>query len=343
MKPCASMLVVILASMATVSHGYDRDTGQPFASRSEVIASHGMAATSQPLATQVALDILKAGGSAVDAAIAANATLGLMEPTGCGIGGDLFAIVWDAETGKLAGLNGSGRSPRALTLDYFREQGLERVPESGPLSVSVPGAVDGWFTLHERFGRLPMAEILAPAIDYAKNGFPVSELIAHYWDSNAQYLLENAEYPGFRETYMPGGKVPAKGDIFRNPRLATTYETIAAGGAEKTCLAEEAPGGCQEGLQEPPLGRRQVLLVPVARAGEGDASGHEIDLHASEADGVDLFGRGSAGHSAQACQELIHSEGFGDVVVRTGVEGVDLVGAVRASGEDEDRRLAGGA
>jgi gamma-glutamyltranspeptidase/glutathione hydrolase len=226
------MLVAILASMATVSHGYDRDTGQPFASRSEVIATHGMAATSQPLATQVALDILKAGGSAVDAAIAANATLGLMEPTGCGIGGDLFAIVWDAETGKLAGLNGSGRSPRALTLDYFREQGLERVPESGPLSVSVPGAVDGWFTLHERFGRLPMAEILAPAIDYAKNGFPVSELIAHYWDSNAQYLLENAEYPGFRETYMPGGKVPAKGDIFRNPRLATTYETIAAGGRD---------------------------------------------------------------------------------------------------------------
>ena len=232
MKPCASILLALLASMAAVSHGYDRETGQPFASRSEVIASHGMAATSQPLATQVALDILKAGGTAVDAAIAANATLGLMEPTGCGIGGDLYAIVWDAESGKLVGLNGSGRSPRALTLGYFRGQGIEQVPGSGPLSVSVPGAVDGWFALHERFGRLPIAEILAPAVDYANNGFPVSELIAHYWDLNARYFLNNAEYPGFRETYMPGGKAPAKGDVFRNPRLATTYEKIAAGGRD---------------------------------------------------------------------------------------------------------------
>lgn len=232
MKPCASMLLALLASMAAVSHAYDRETGQPFASRSEVIATHGMAATSQPLATQVALDILKAGGSAVDAAIAANATLGLMEPTGCGIGGDLFAIVWDAEAGKLTGLNGSGRSPRALTLDHFRENGIRQVPESGPLSVSVPGAVDGWFALHERFGRLPIAEVLAPAIGYAKNGFPVSELIAHYWELNARYFMENAEYPGFRDTYMPGGKVPAKGDVFRNPRLATTYEKIAAAGRD---------------------------------------------------------------------------------------------------------------
>jgi gamma-glutamyltranspeptidase/glutathione hydrolase len=230
MKPCAPLVLALLSSMAAVSHGYDRETGQPFASRSEVIATHGMAATSQPLATQVALDILKAGGSAVDAAIAANATLGLMEPTGCGIGGDLFAIVWDAESGRLAGLNGSGRAPRALTLEHFRKNGIAQVPGSGPLSVSVPGAVDGWFALHERFGRLPMSEVLAPAIAYAKNGFPVSELIAHYWDQSAQYFLANGEYPGFRETYMPGGKAPAKGDIFRNPRLATTYEEIATGG-----------------------------------------------------------------------------------------------------------------
>ena len=236
MVPRVSPRLLFAASMTmalpAVCHGYDRETGNPFASRSEVIAAHGMAATSQPLATQVALDVLKAGGSAVDAAIAANATLGLMEPTGCGIGGDLFALVWDAGNARLTGLNASGRSPKALTLEHFEKEGLEQVPESGPLSVSVPGAVDGWFALHERYGRLPMSEILAPAIGYARNGFPVSELIAHYWDLNARYFLEQAEYPGFRETYIPGGKVPKTGDIFRNPRLATTYEMIASGGRD---------------------------------------------------------------------------------------------------------------
>ena len=133
--------------------GYDRVAGRAHASRSEVIAPHGMAATSQPLATQVALDILKAGGSAVDAAIAANAALGLMEPTGNGIGGDLFAIVWDAEKKELTGLNASGRAPKAMTLEYFKENGIESIPPFGPLPVSVPGAVDGWFELHGRYGR----------------------------------------------------------------------------------------------------------------------------------------------------------------------------------------------
>jgi gamma-glutamyltranspeptidase/glutathione hydrolase len=212
-----------------VTSGFDRHTGEPFASRSEVIAANAMAATSQPLATQVALDILKAGGSAVDAAIAANAALGLMEPTGCGIGGDLFAIVWDAAKRELTGLNASGRSPRALGLDVFRERGLAQVPELGPLSVSVPGAVDGWFELHARHGRLSMAEVLAPAIGYAREGFPVSELIAHYWRLNAPARME---YPGFAETFLPGGRPPAKGDIFRNPRLADTYHRIAEGGRD---------------------------------------------------------------------------------------------------------------
>ena len=149
--------------------GYDRVTGRTHASRSEVIAPHGMAATSQPLATQIALDVLKAGGSAVDAAIAANAALGLMEPTGCGIGGDLFAIVWDAESKELTGLNGSGRAPQAMTLDYFRERGLTSIPSFGPLPVSVPGTVDGWFELHDRYGRLPMEELLAPACSRARS------------------------------------------------------------------------------------------------------------------------------------------------------------------------------
>lgn len=207
----------------------DRITGHAFASRSVVLAQRGMAATSQPLATQVALDILKRGGTAVDAAIAANAMLGLVEPTGCGIGGDLFAIVWDARTKKLYGLNGSGRSPAGLTLQHFQRQGLATIPPHGPLPVTVPGAVDGWFELHGRFGKLPMTEILAPAIDYARRGFPVSELIAHYWALNAGRL---ERFPGFRKTFMPGGRAPAAGEIFRNPDLARTYENIARGGRD---------------------------------------------------------------------------------------------------------------
>jgi gamma-glutamyltranspeptidase/glutathione hydrolase len=207
----------------------DRLTGELFATRSEVIAPHGMAATSQPLATQIALDILKAGGSAVDAAIAANAALGLMEPVGCGIGGDLFAIVWDAEEEELAGLNASGRSPKSLTLEWFREQGIDRIPAFGPLPVSVPGAVDGWFELHARYGKLSMAEVLAPAIRYAREGFPVSEVIAYYWGRNAEFLKD---YPGFAEIFMPAGRAPKKGEMFRNPFLADTYEKLAAGGRD---------------------------------------------------------------------------------------------------------------
>ena len=227
MKRTATLLLAAMASVTAA--GYDRITGEAFASRSEVIATHGMAATSQPLATQVALDILKAGGSAVDAAIAANATLGLMEPTGSGIGGDLFAIVWDAEKGELAGLNASGRSPQSLSLEHFREHGLSGVPYLGPLPVSVPGAVDGWFELHERYGQLPMEDVLAPAIRYAREGFPVSELIAHLWDLNAE---TRKDFPGFAETFLPGGEAPDKGDIFRNPRLAATYGKIATGGRD---------------------------------------------------------------------------------------------------------------
>ncbi|MDH3840567.1 MAG: gamma-glutamyltransferase [Chromatiales bacterium] len=225
-RVCAAVVLVGVADMAD---GFDRQGDDPFASRSEVIAPHGMAATSQPLATQIALDILKAGGSAVDAAIAANAALGLMEPTGCGIGGDLFAIVWDGTAKRLHGLNASGRSPRALSLKYFREQGLERIPERGPLPVSVPGAVDGWFELHARFGRLPMEELLAPAIAYARHGFPVTEVIAWHWARNAKILQG---YPGFAEVFMPAGKAPAKGEVFRNPRLADTYRKIAEGGRD---------------------------------------------------------------------------------------------------------------
>ncbi len=225
----ALALILGGSTLAAVEPGYDRITGRNFASRSEVIAARGMAATSQPLATQIALDMLQAGGSAVDAAIAANAALGLMEPTGCGIGGDLFAIVWDADKNELIGLNASGRAPALMTLDYFRERSIERIPPYGPLPVSVPGAVDGWFELHERFGKLPIADILAPAIRYADEGFPVSEVIAYYMQRNAERL---GRYPGFAETFMPDGRMPTKGEMFRNPRLARTYEAIAAGGRD---------------------------------------------------------------------------------------------------------------
>jgi gamma-glutamyltranspeptidase/glutathione hydrolase len=223
------LLIGLVLSMTAAAQGFDRPVGQPHASRSEVIATHGMAATSQPLATQVALDILKAGGSAVDAAIAANATLGLMEPTGCGIGGDLFAIVWDAESGELTGLNASGRSPESLTLQHFRDLGLESIPYLGPLSVSVPGAVDGWYELHERYGRLPMSELLAPAIAYAEEGFPVTAFIADLWQQN---VGSREEYAGVKEVYMPGGAAPSTGDVFKNPNLANTYRLIAEGGRD---------------------------------------------------------------------------------------------------------------
>ncbi|MCH8018636.1 gamma-glutamyltransferase [candidate division KSB1 bacterium] len=226
-KSINSLIFVSMFSLPI--YAQDRITGRSFATRSEVIARNGMAATSQPLATQVALDILKQGGNAIDAAIAANAVLGLMEPTGNGIGGDLFAIVWDAKTKKLYGLNASGRSPRSLTLDYFKKQGLEKIPSHGPLPVTVPGCVDGWFELHKKFGNLSMKENLAPAIEYAREGFPLSELIAYYWNRSAPFLKK---YEGFKETFMPNGRAPKKGEVFKNPNLANTLEKIAKGGRD---------------------------------------------------------------------------------------------------------------
>ena len=233
-KTIKSMRIIFLSIVMIMQfiliNAQDRITGKNFATRSEVLASHGMAATSQPLATTVAIDILKQGGNAIDAAIAANAMLALTEPTGCGLGGDLFAIIWDAGTSKLYGLNASGRSPASLTLDYFRNNGYSRIPAYGPLPVSVPGCVDGWFEMNKKFGSLPMDKILAPAITYAREGFPVSELIAYYMEISSIRLQQ---YPGFKETFMPGGKTPGKGEIFRNTGLANTLEKIASGGRDE--------------------------------------------------------------------------------------------------------------
>jgi gamma-glutamyltranspeptidase/glutathione hydrolase len=225
MKVLHTLFLILVFPVTLLSQ--DRITGHDFATRSEVIARNGMAATSQPLATQVALDILKKGGNAIDAAIAANAVLGLVEPTGCGIGGDLFAIIWSADKGKLYGLNASGRSPRSLKLEYFKEIGYEFIPSRGPLPVSVPGCVDGWYEMHDMFGRLPMKDILQPAISYAREGFPVTEVIAYYLERNTEVLKE---YPNIKEVYMPDGKTPAKGEIFKNPLLANTLEKIVKGG-----------------------------------------------------------------------------------------------------------------
>lgn len=228
-KLISFLFSILVITSFQYAHAYDRITGKPFASRSEVIAQNGMAATSQPLATQVALDVLKSGGNAIDAAIAANAMLGLVEPTGCGIGGDLFAIVWHAETQKLYGLNASGRSPQSLTLQTFADKGITEIPKFGPLPVSVPGAVDGWFMLNERFGSMPMQALLAPSIQYARSGFPVTELIAYYFEANQKRI---GQYPGFTETFTVNGKTPQKGQIFKNPALANTYEKIATGGRD---------------------------------------------------------------------------------------------------------------
>ena len=219
-------LILLLLAYAPLASAADRITGRTFATRSEVIAPHAMAATSQPLATQIALDVMKRGGSAVDAAIAANAALGLMEPTGNGIGGDLFAIVWDPKTQKLHGYNGSGRSPQALTLAYFQQQGITDIPPHGPLPVSVPGAVDGWFALHGRFGKLPMQDVLAPTIRYAREGHPVAQTIAYYWDRSVPRL---SKWPGFTEQFTIDGRAPRTGELWKNPNLADTLQQIADG------------------------------------------------------------------------------------------------------------------
>lgn len=236
-KSCATAIIActLISGIGMVSvKAADRITGKDFATRSEVIAQHGMAATSHPLATQIALDVMKDGGNAIDAAIAANAALGLMEPTGNGIGGDLYAIVWSAKDKKLHGLNASGRSPLGLSYEQLKTEldklNRDDLPPYGMLPISVPGAVDGWFELHDKFGKIPMKKVLAPAISYAENGFPVTELIAYYWNLSVPRL---SPQPGaFAETFTIDGKAPRKGQIFKNPDLANTYRILANKGRD---------------------------------------------------------------------------------------------------------------
>lgn len=223
----AVLAALLFAGTSAVPVAAQDRPGRPWLTRSEVIARNGMVATSQPLATQAALDVLRRGGNAVDAAICANAVLGVVEPVGCGIGGDLFALVWDAKEKRLHGLNGSGRSPRALTLARLRElTGGKPIPPRGVLPISVPGCVDGWFALHGRLGRMPMVELLAPAIAYAREGFPCSELVAQAWQASARSL---AGQPGFDAQFLPA---PRTGEWVVRANLAATLDLIAKGGRD---------------------------------------------------------------------------------------------------------------
>ena len=234
----ARLLVLICCVSQVAAQQGDRLEGRAWASRSPVIGQHGMAATSHPLASQIAVDILKKGGSAVDAAIAAHAALGLMEPMMSGIGGDAFVILWDPGTRRLHGYNGSGRSSSSLSLARMQEiAGADGIPLRGALSVTVPGAVDAWFALHERFGKLPMAELLAPSVAYANEGFPVTQQISRYWrDAQLpevdQRTIAEGNLGNFRAVYLPGGRAPSEGEIFKNPALGRAYTHLAQGGRD---------------------------------------------------------------------------------------------------------------
>ena len=221
------LVFIIVLLISFKSYSQDRITGEMFSTRSEVIAENGMVATSHPLATQVGIDILKKGGNAIDAAIASNAAIGLMEPTGNGIGGDLFAIIWIEKEKKLYGLNASGRSPKNLTLEYFKKNNMSKIPAYGPLPISVPGCVDGWFEMHDKFGEITIQEVLDPAIKYAEDGFPVTELVAYYMEVADKNFNK---YPNFKETYYVNESTPKKGEIFKNPDLANTFKLIAKKG-----------------------------------------------------------------------------------------------------------------
>lgn len=227
MSTAVSLIGVLMTAHTWASTG-DRPVGNPAVGRSVVMAPHGIVATSHPLAAQAGVEVLKQGGNAVDAAIAANAVLGVVEPMSCGLGGDLFAIVWDAKTRRLYGLNASGRSPYAASIEFFQSKGLDAIPKRGPLSWSVPGCADGWESLRSRFGSKSLAEILAPAIGYARDGFPVTEIVGNEWANTVDLLKAS---PDAAKTYLREGRAPRVGEKMTNPYIAATYERIAREGA----------------------------------------------------------------------------------------------------------------
>jgi gamma-glutamyltranspeptidase/glutathione hydrolase len=220
----------VMSQFAPETVAGDRNPPTPFRTgRSLALAQNGMVATSHPLAAEVGLDVLKHGGNAVDAAIATSAAMGLMEPMSCGVGGDLFAIVWDARTQTLHGLHANGRAPLAANIKWFHEHGYKEIPTLGPLSWSVPGCVDGWDELRRKFGTKSFAELLGPSIEYAEKGVPVPEVIAGYWKASERKL---AAHPESAKVYLPNGRAPVTGDVFKNPALAATYREIATHGRD---------------------------------------------------------------------------------------------------------------
>ena len=225
----APLVVFLMLAVSARGLSGDRPEGKAFATRSVVYARHGMVAAAHPLAAQIGVDILKRGGSAVDAAIAVNAALGFLEPISCGIGGDLFALVWDAKTSRLYGINGSGRAPRALTADKVKPLPDGTIPPYTPYAWTVPGAVDAWFEMHGRFGRLPMAEVLAPAARAAREGEAVPQVIAGAWARGGKLFKDK---PGFAATFLPGGRAPREGEVFKNPALARAYELLGREGKD---------------------------------------------------------------------------------------------------------------
>jgi gamma-glutamyltranspeptidase/glutathione hydrolase len=225
----STTVLALVTALALPAGGGDRPAGRSFATRSVAHARHGMVAAAHPLAVGVGLDVLKKGGSAVDAAIAVNAALGFLEPVSCGIGGDLFALVWDAKTRKLYGLNASGRAPLALTADKVPPQPDGTIPVYSPYAWTVPGAVDGWFELHAKFGRLPMKDVLAPAAKAAREGEPVAQVIAGAWARGGRM---NKDKPGFAQVFLPEGRAPTEGEVFKNPALARAYELLGEQGRD---------------------------------------------------------------------------------------------------------------
>ena len=220
---------LITVTVASLTYAADRPEGRSFATRSVTLAANGMVAAAHPLAAQVGLEVLRRGGSAVDAAIATNAALALMEPVSCGLGGDIFALVWDPTTSTLYGLNGSGRAPRSLQPEQVPPEPDGTIPLRSPYAWTVPGCVDGWFAMHARFGRLPFRELLAPTIAYARAGVPTPQVIAGAWGRGSAPVRDK---PGFSEVFLPKGSPPREGELFVNRALATTLALLAEGGRD---------------------------------------------------------------------------------------------------------------